>query len=186
MNCMNNFYKSLIIVLLAVSSLHAQTDKQVYPKVKREKLLNRASEILAKDYQSRLATINEIRNPFYIEKKVQTDVTAPSTTTEASAPSIVTNIRMSNEDALNAIAGSLRPTGVIKSRDQWILNLPRGRTLRIGDEVKVTIGEQTYIATLTELTNNTFTLTIENTTRTYKFGSSSSLDAKIQRSSSSN
>lgn len=183
---MRNLYNIFIIILMTVCSVCAQTDKQVYPKAKREQLLDRANKILAKDYESRLATISEIRNPFIMEKKVQAEVATTSPTPEVPPPTIVTNVRMSNEDALNAIAGSLRPTGVIKSRDQWILNLPRSRSLRIGDEVKITVGEQSYVATLTELSNNTFTLTIENTTRTYKFGSSSSLDGKIQRSSSSN
>jgi hypothetical protein len=130
-------------------------DQAVMDGKQRQKVLDTAKTL------SELPPIAfvEIISPFSLETPLQGATVTP-----------VTGIPKTKQGILELIASTLKPTGFIRKGTHEILFLPQGQ-LKVGETFTAKLGGQSYSVQFTQMTDQGFTLQLEEVVFESKFGS---------------
>ncbi|MDX2109813.1 MAG: hypothetical protein SFY80_06170 [Verrucomicrobiota bacterium] len=170
---MNTSTHRTLLVLIGLTLIHsfAFAENAAEPLViqlkKRHDLLEKGSASINKEFPNKLELISSQPDPF-ASAIAQTPVVAPANnpTTEV----VPEKIHLNDDEALELMAKTLSPQGMMKRGDKKILNLGKGKTLLIGDPVKIKVRDATYTGEIMDMTTGTFTLKINSTIKTFPIG----------------
>lgn len=168
----------LWLALLASANLWAAdapgSSELVSLKVNREKLLTRGAESLNRENKTLQEKIHATPNLFVMAADLAVPAEVATVAPNATPTALAAPIRYSDQQALSEIADKLSPTGAIILGERKILNLPGGRSLKVGDPIRMSLHDHAYSAILTDISGATFTLQMNSATLTRNFRGSKS------------
>lgn len=164
----------LLLVILLVPDLTGQV---VRPRAARAAILDNAERAVEVNSEVRARPLEIPDNPFVVWVDPAT-LRPPPTRAE---PAPVVAARLSDSEALEAIAAELRPTGSLIMRDRAILNLPGNRTLERGQQFDVRIGAEDYTVMVEAVSADSFTLRLGEARLTRNFAEERMRGGRITR-----
>lgn len=167
---------STLGILLVASGLQAQD--RVVAHTKRMNLLKSAQELIDVSDESLFEKLSDVRYPFEFEPQ-KTVVVADNTNKEKIvAPPPPPPKPVTKKEALDEFVSRLRPTGVLFKEDRGVLILAGGKQLLEGKVYRVNYKGKPFDIEVTEVTTDSYTLSIDDVTVTSPFDESSGTGIK--------
>lgn len=145
-----------LLALAAVTALPAQN--QVSAPEKRAQILEKVALVLAED-SIELPNLDVGRSsPF---SAVDTRVVQPERVA-TTVPTAVVVTRLSDADALAAIASQFRPTGAMVTESRQMLRMSDGSSMNEGRVIRAKIRGQVYSVVIEKITIDGYTLKLDS------------------------
>lgn len=149
-------------LVVCASGLSAQGNVSV-PEQRREVIDGIYRALQTEDRDAFLAQLEETYNPLTVWREEEPE---PERVPDQPVREPVQVRKLTDREAVAYIARRLRPTGQLISSTSAILNLEGGRSLRLNQRFRVSIGGVPYIAELVRVTDKDFTLRVGRETFT--------------------
>ncbi|GHB94266.1 hypothetical protein [Cerasicoccus arenae] len=163
---MKAFVSILTFFLLTSIVAEAAADR-VVARTKRINMLKNAQEQIDISDPALLEELPQVRYPFEFAPEAEKVVVVQTETAAPPPPKEITK-----DEVLERIAPSLNPSGIIFKEGKGVLILPKG-LLPDGSAIKVNYGGKPYLIKVTDVTSDSYTLRLDETSLVRQFDAGS-------------
>lgn len=164
----NKNYLSSALILFSVALIHSLAGanfKHILKKEYRDDVLGKAEALLNLSDENFELRLSKVKSPFEKETPDSGATTPGMVTSSGSDDPVPVPVkpvptRLSDSQALRVIANTIRPTGVMRAGNRRLLLLSNNRNMRMGQVFVAKIRGEEYRVTISEITDNTFTLKV--------------------------